>query len=550
VGLRGKIALRVFGFAVVLIAVAILTMLLVIRYVSTKAIRGEVDTLSETIIAGLNAHMLLGVMDKRDFFLDAIANLRKEGKDIKDLYVVRGEPTIRQFGPPRDKEKPRDRIDELVLKEGKPIEVIKESLGDAEYRRTIPWIAKDYGNINCLTCHAVKEGEVLGALTVKLDITGLQSYALRVGTLALSVLIGITLLMLFYIYFFFNKYIDILSRLKESMKSLASGNFSQRLAIRLKDEVGQAVEQYNQLVEKLGRSFNYIKSVMENLSRGDLTVRIDERMEGTFEEIRTSLNSSVDSLNRTIKDTTLTFNHVKESFRLSIEKFAHIRNNIKTQEELISRVRDTFERYVQALKELGEKVETIQRLSKTATLYISKGAESMTHFLNVSGEIKAIGEQVSSFVERIIDISEQTNLLALNAAIEAARAGEMGRSFAVVADEIRKLAESVHNSAALVQESVGNIQSTIENILTATKNLSENFGFIETSYSEIYKVLEPLLSQIQEELAVADGILQKLNELAKISATNSQEIEKLSEEYSELIRGIEGLEAQLKKFRF
>jgi len=390
----------------------------------------------------------------------------------------------------------------------------------------------------------------LGALTVKLEITGLESYALRVGTLALSVLIGITLLMLFYIYLFFNKYIDILSRLKESMKSLASGNFSQRLAIRLKDEVGQAVEQYNQLVEKLGRSFNYIKFVMESLSRGDLTVRIDERMEGTFEEIRTSLNSSVDSLNRTIKDTTLTFNHVKESFRLSIEKFAHIRNNIKTQEELISRTRDSFEGYMQTLKELGEKVETIQRLSKTATLYISKGAESMTHFLNVSSEIKAIGEQVSSFVERIIDISEQTNLLALNAAIEAARAGEMGRSFAVVADEIRKLAESVHNSASLVQESVGNIQSTIENILTATKNLSENFGFIETSYSEIYKVLEPLLSQIQEGLAVADGILQKLNELAKISATNSQEIEKLSEEYSELIRGIEGVEVQLKKFRF
>jgi len=545
--LRGKIALRVFGFAAVLIAVAILTMFLAIRYATIKAVRGEINTVAEIMRISLNAHMLLGVMDKRDFFLDSVAHL---GNEIKDIYVVRGEPTIRQFGPPRDKEKPRDRLDELVLKEGKPIETLKEGLGSVEYRRTIPLIAKDYGNINCMTCHAVKEGEVLGAITVKLDITGIQSYALRVGTLALSVLIGITLLMIFYIYFFFNKYIDILSRLRESMKNLAKGDFSQRLAVRLKDEVGQAVEQYNQLVEKLGRSFNYIKSVMESLSRGDLTVRIEENMEGTFEDIRTSLNSSVDSLNHTIKDTTLTFNHVKESFRLSIEKFAHIRKNIKTQEELISGVRDSFEKYVNTLKEFGEKVETIQRLSKTATLYISQGAESMTHFLNVSSEIKTIGEQVSSFVERIIDISEQTNLLALNAAIEAARAGEMGRSFAVVADEVRKLAESVHKSASLIQGSVGNIQSTIENILTATKNLSENFGFIQTSYSEIYKVLEPLLSQIQEELAVADGILQKINELANISATNSQEIEKLSEEYSELIKGIEGLEVQLKKFRF
>jgi len=82
-----------------------------------------------------------------------------------------------------------------------------------------------------MTCHVVKEGEVLGAITVKLDITGLQSYALRVGTLALSVLIGITLLMLFYIYLFFNKYIDILSRLRESMKSLARGIFLRGLPL-------------------------------------------------------------------------------------------------------------------------------------------------------------------------------------------------------------------------------------------------------------------------------------------------------------------------------
>jgi methyl-accepting chemotaxis protein len=181
------------------------------------------------MITGLNVYMLLVAMDKRNFFLDAMTHL---GKDIKDAYVVRGEPVIRQFGPPRDKENPRDRLDELVLKEGKPIEVLKESLEGVEYRRAVPLLAKDYGNINCMTCHMVKEGEVLGVITVKLDIRGLQSYFLRVGTLPLSVLIGITLLMLF------NKYIDIFPRLMESMKSLASGNFSQRLAVRLKDEVG------------------------------------------------------------------------------------------------------------------------------------------------------------------------------------------------------------------------------------------------------------------------------------------------------------------------
>ncbi len=554
-GLRGKIVIRVFVFVIVLAIGATVVLFSAMRYLCVKSAGEEVDKVAQSVIAGLNAHMLQGTMDQRDFFLDSIAKLGKDagGKGlyvVKEVYVVRGEPTIRQFGPPRDKEKPRDEWDEKALKEGKAVEVQIETLSSVEYRKTVPWIAKDYGNINCLACHAVKEGEVLGALTVKLDITGIRRISGMVGLIGLGVFSGITLLMVLYLYRFFNKYINIFSRLRESMKSLAHGDFSQKLTVRLKDEVGQTVEQYNQLVEKLGRSFNYIKSVMDSLSHGNLTVKIEEKMEGAFEELRIGLNSSVDSLNYIIRETTLTFNNVKDSFRLSIEKFSHIRGNIKTQEELISNVRDAFEKYVQTLRELGEKVETIQGLSKNAALCISKGSESMAHFLSISNEIKAIGEQVSSFVERIIEISEQTNLLALNAAIEAARAGEMGRSFAVVADEIRGLAENVHNSANLVQKSVSNIQSTIEKILTNTKDLSENFGFIETSSSEIYKVLEPLFSHIQRELVVADSILQKINELARISATNTKEIEKLSEEYTGLIKGIEEIEVQLRKFRF
>jgi methyl-accepting chemotaxis protein len=545
-GIRGKLAIRLIIFSTILTILTAAMLGLATRSIGLNQSIHEAKSIAEAVRIGLNTYMLTGTMDRRG---DLIKDMKKINDNIKDIYVLRGESVIKQFGPPKNNEKPKDEIDKRVLREGKSYDSIMESLGNAEYRVTIPYIAKDYGTINCMNCHLVKEGEVLGAITIKFDMSKFQTYGAFISLFGIAIFLFITVIGIGYIYKFFNKYVDGLSKLRESMKSASIGDFTQKINIKLKDEVGETIERYNSLLEALNKSFGFIKTGMKKLSEGDLSFRVEEKMEGGFEEIRQSFNNSLESLSKVIGTSVSSFNKVENSLITSIDKFNGISKNTKNQEQFVIEVRDNFKSYAQNLESIIEKIATIRELSEKALLSITQGSERMEQFLATSNEIKDIGYEISSFVEGIIEISEQTNLLALNAAIEAARAGEMGRGFAVVADEIRKLSEKTQNSAGLVQKSVRNVQKIIDEILTATNELSINFSDIKNSYLEIYNTLDPLLSTIQSQILVVEKIMHKLDDLAKMFTDNTDQISKLAKEYEEIIRELKVVEEEMKKFK-
>ncbi|ACD67260.1 MAG TPA: methyl-accepting chemotaxis protein [Sulfurihydrogenibium sp.] len=545
-GIRGKLAIRLIIFSTILTILTAVMLGLATRSIGLNQSIHEAKSIAEAVRIGLNTYMLTGTMDRRD---NLIKDMKKINDDIKDIYVLRGESVIKQFGPPKNNEKPKDEIDKRVLREGKSYDSIMESLGNAEYRVTIPYIAKDYGTINCMNCHLVKEGEVLGAITIKFDISKFQIYGAFISLFGIVIFLFITVIGIGYIYKFFNKYVDGLSKLRESMKFASIGDFTQKINIKLKDEVGETIERYNSLLEALNKSFGFIKTGMKKLSEGNLSFRVEEKMEGGFEEIRQSFNNSLESLSKVIGSSVSSFNKVENSLITSIDKFNGISKNMKNQEQFVIEVRDNFKSYTQNLESIIEKITTIRELSKKALLSITQGSERMEQFLATSNEIKDIGYEISSFVEGIIEISEQTNLLALNAAIEAARAGEMGRGFAVVADEIRKLSEKTQNSAGLIQKSVRNVQKIIDETLTATNELSINFSDIKNSYSEIYNALDPLLSTIQSQISIVEKIMHKLDDLAKMFTENTDQISKLAKEYEEIIRELKVVEEEMKKFK-
>ncbi|MBX0311215.1 MAG: methyl-accepting chemotaxis protein [Sulfurihydrogenibium sp.] len=545
-GIRGKLAIRLIIFSTILTILTAVMLGLATRSIGLNQSIHEAKSIAEAVRIGLNTYMLTGTMDRRD---NLIKDMKKINDDIKDIYVLRGESVIKQFGPSKNNEKPKDEIDKRVLREGKSYDSIMESLGNAEYRVTIPYIAKDYGTINCMNCHLVKEGEVLGAITIKFDISKFQIYGAFISLFGIVIFLFITVIGIGYIYKFFNKYVDGLSKLRESMKFASIGDFTQKINIKLKDEVGETIERYNSLLEALNKSFGFIKTGMKKLSEGNLSFRVEEKMEGGFEEIRQSFNNSLESLSKVIGSSVSSFNKVENSLITSIDKFNGISKNMKNQEQFVIEVRDNFKSYTQNLESIIEKITTIRELSKKALLSITQGSERMEQFLATSNEIKDIGYEISSFVEGIIEILEQTNLLALNAAIEAARAGEMGRGFAVVADEIRKLSEKTQNSAGLIQKSVRNVQKIIDETLTATNELSINFSDIKNSYSEIYSALDPLLSTIQSQISIVEKIMHKLDDLAKMFTENTDQISKLAKEYEEIIRELKVVEEEMKKFK-
>lgn len=214
---------------------------------------------AEIVRDGLTAHMVNGVMDKRQFFLSNISNL----KDVQALWIVRSDNVISQHGVGIPNERPRDALDRKVLKEGLSAQKITEDSKNAVLRVTIPYIASANDNPNCLSCHNAQEGEVLGAISMEFNINDVR----QTGAMTIAKIFAINLLFLIVALWvtnhYFKPYIHLLENLQQGIKRARNGDFSYRFQTTLKDAGSEVAEQMNTLFEKMEETFSGIR---DNLS--------------------------------------------------------------------------------------------------------------------------------------------------------------------------------------------------------------------------------------------------------------------------------------------
>ncbi|MCK9372880.1 MAG: GGDEF domain-containing protein [Sulfuricurvum sp.] len=210
---------------------------------------------AEIVRDGLTAHMVNGIMDKRQFFLSNIANI----KDVQALWIVRADKVVNQHGEGLDNERPRDAIDRKVLKEGVIIREIQEDTRNAVLRVTIPYIATAYGSPNCLSCHNAKEGDVLGAISMEFNINEIrQTGAITIGKI-FAINLVFLIIALWVTNHYFKPYMQLFENLQQGIKRARTGDFSFRFKTTLKDAGSEVAEQMNTLFEKMEETFGGIK---------------------------------------------------------------------------------------------------------------------------------------------------------------------------------------------------------------------------------------------------------------------------------------------------
>lgn len=212
-------------------------------------------SISEAVKNGLTSHMLNGMMDKRDIFLNSISQM----KNVEDIWIVRGENVTKQYGSPRDLEKPRDKTDLEVLKTAKLKYELDESFEKTSLRVTIPYVVERNNVTNCLACHNVNYGDTLGAVSIVMDISDVRNSGIR---LAVSIMIFTTLAILM-VFYFANKllkpHLEIIRDLSKKIKNISNGNFANVIQKdSLTHESENLVKEYNLLVNGLSTTFNDI----------------------------------------------------------------------------------------------------------------------------------------------------------------------------------------------------------------------------------------------------------------------------------------------------
>ncbi len=327
--------------------------------------------------------------------------------------------------------------------------------------------------------------------------------------------------------------ISPMSKMKSAIVEIGkNGNFTRRIDIDSHDEVGETTKAFNDLMGNL---------------------------QSTFTQIHNSIDSIFDASNALSSSST------------------QVASSSAHQSEATSAIAATVEEITVSIGQVAENAQEALRISRVSGELSSQGSEiihrAATEMLQIattvrdtSDSIETLGDQsgkITSIVHVIKEIAEQTNLLALNAAIEAARAGEQGRGFAVVADEVRKLAERTAISTKEISEMIDSMQNTagaaVASMTNAVKQVNDGAALaqkagdainqINGESDKVIQTVSDISLMLEEQSRASNDIAVNIEKVAQLTEENHAATEQTANAANNLTSLADTMRHTVNKFK-
>ena len=451
---------------------------------------------------------------------------------------------------------------------------------------------------------AVASGEPVAILVRGTPETALnellsQSLMQTVGVFFLALLlIGIWALILW------RGIVKPIQELQQKTQEFYEGNKSARAFVFATDEVGQLAMTFNRMADSINASVREMEENdrvrqaeadfqrqekerlqqgvinllidIEEAQQGDLTVKATVE-EGEMGSIADAFNATISSLREIVSQVQTAANQVHESAfssEASVEKLA---SEATTQASVIAETLNSVAEMGQSIQSVAVSAQQTAAIATQALVAAEDGDRTMDRTVSSMGDIRASvsetskkvkrlaesSQEISKIVQIISGISEKTNLLAFNASIEASRAGENGQGFRVVADEVRRLAERVTESAREIEQVVGTIQqetaevlqtmeASTEQVVTGTQLVAQTKQTLQGLAGisrEIHAAVQFISANTVSQAQASQLVNQTMQSVAAIAVTTSSESKAVASSLEQLVEVAEVLQNSVSRFQ-